>query len=276
MKNKSIKYILAALTLLPLATSCEKDLPTYNTQDAWLNFVYYDYNNEPIIKTEDLEDIEGITNNYYSFVMASITEDKELTEDTVWIEVSTMGFLSDQNRTVELEQIATEENDAVPGVHYIAFNDPQLLAKSYVPAGANSAFIPIVVLRDASLEEKDAVLRFTIKDNGFFKPGYQAMSVQTLYISGRLNQPSKWSAYYCDYYFGTYGQKKHELMIEWTGKNWDDDYLDEFFGGDPGYVDYMAHWFKVKLEEENQKRVDAGLGKYTEDDGTIIEFTYPY
>lgn len=102
------------------------------------------------------------------------------------------------------------------------------------------------------------------------------MSVQTLHISGRLNQPSKWSAYYCDYYFGTYGQKKHELMIEWTGKNWDDDYLDEFFGGDPGYVDYMAHWFKVKLEEENQKRVDAGLGKYTEDDGTIIEFTYPY
>lgn len=276
MKNRNIKCILAALTALPMITSCEKDLPTYNTQDAWLNFVYYDYNNEPIIKTEDLEDIEGITNNYYSFVMASISKDKELTEDTVWIEVSTMGFLSDQNRTVELEQIATEENDAVPGVHYIAFNDPQLLSKSYVPAGANSAYIPIVVLRDASLEEKDAVLRFTIKDNGFFKPGYQAMSVQTLYISGRLSQPSKWSAYYCDYYFGTYGPKKHELMIEWTGKNWDDDYLDEFFGGDPGYVDYIAHWFKVKLEEENQKRIEAGLGKYTEDDGTIIEFTFPY
>lgn len=276
MKNKNIKCILAALTALPMIASCEKDLPTYNTQDAWLNFVYYDYNNEPIIKTEDLEDIEGITNNYYSFVMASISKDEELTEDTVWIEVSTMGFLSDQNRTVELEQIATEENDAVPGVHYIAFNDPQLLSKSYVPAGANSAYIPIVVLRDASLEEKDVVLRFTIKDNGIFKPGYQAMSVQTLYISGRLSQPSKWSAYYCDYYFGTYGPKKHELMIEWTGKNWDDDYLDEFFGGDPGYVDYIAHWFKVKLEEENQKRIEAGLGKYTEDDGTIIEFTFPY
>ena len=276
MKKRTIKYALAALTLLPLATSCEKDLPKYSTPDAWLNFVYYDYSGEQVILTEDLEKIEDITNTYYSFVMSSISEGKELTEDTVWVEVATMGFLSDKNRTVELEQIATDGNDAVPGVHYVAFNDPQLLAKSYVPGGTNTALIPIVVLRDASLEEKDAVLRFTIKDNGIFKPGYEAMSVQTLYISGRLNQPSKWSTYYCDYYFGTYGPKKHELMIEWTGKNWDDDYLDELFGGDSGYIDYLAHWFKEKLKEENQKRIEEGLDVYREDDGTEVEFTYPY
>lgn len=276
MKKRTIKYVLAALTLLPLATSCEKDLPKYSTPDAWLNFVYYDNSGEQVILTEDLEEIEGITNTYYSFVMSSISEGKELTEDTVWVEVATMGFLSEENRTVELEQIATDGNDAVPGVHYVAFNDPQLLAKSYVPGGTNTALIPIVVLRDASLEEKDAVLRFTIKDNGIFKPGYEAMSIQTLYISGRLNQPSKWSTYNCDYYFGTYGPKKHELMIEWTGKNWDDDYLDELFGGDSGYIDYLAHWFKEKLKEENQKRIEEGLDVYREDDGTEVEFTYPY
>lgn len=273
MKKFSLKYILTVLFLLSFVTACEKELPTYNTPDAWLNFVYYDYNGDQIISSENMDDIKDITNTYYSFVMASITEDKELTEDTVWIEVSTMGFLSDQNRTVEFEQIATEENNAVPGVHYIAFNDPQLLAKSYVPAGANSAFIPIVVLRDASLEEKDAVLCFTIKDNGIFKPGYKAMSVQTLHISGRLNQPSKWATYYCDFYFGTYGQKKHELMIEWTGENWDDNYLDELFSGDSGYISYISQWFIKKLEEENQKRIEEGLGKYTEEDGTEVDFT---
>lgn len=276
MKRSYLKYCLAAFSSLTLFTACEKDLPTYSTQDAWLNFVYYDYNGDPIISTEDMEGEEGITNTYYSFIMSSINKDTELTQDTVWIEVSTMGFLSDQNRTVEFEQIPTDANDAVPGKHYVAFNDPQLLAKSFVPAGANSARIPIVVLRDASLEEEDAVLQFTIKDNGVFKPGYEAMSIQTLYISGKLSQPSKWSSYYCDYYFGTYGQKKHELMIEWTGENWDDDYLDELFSGDSGYIYYLAQWFKIKLEEENQKRIEEGLGKYTEEDGTEIEFTYPY
>ncbi len=271
MKKRTIKHALTALTLLPLAASCEKDLPQYNTHDAWLNFVYYNYKGEQINSAESLE--EGATNTYYSFVMSSITEGKELTEDTVWVEVSTMGFLSDENRTVEFEQIATTENDAAPGTHYVAFNDPQLLAKSYVPGGANTAFIPIVVLRDASLKEKDAVLRFTIKDNGIFKPGYEAMSVQTLYISGHLSQPGNWSTLYFNYYFGEYGPKKHELMIEWTGKNWDDDYLEELYNGDQGYLDYLSHWFMEKLEDENRKRMEAGLDIYREDDGTEIDFT---
>ena len=34
-----------------------------------------------------------------------------------------------------------------------------------------------------------------------------------------------WQELGVDYYLGTYGSKKHELMIQWTGKTWDDAYF---------------------------------------------------
>lgn len=258
---KKLFYIPLACASLMFISSCEQDLDPIVINDAMLNFVYYDYSNNKVT-SENIEDY--MLETTYSFSLRSATLGKELTSDTVWFEVSTMGRLSDQNRPVELEQIMTGENDAVEGVHYLAFNDPQLLTKSFIPANKNTAMIPIVVLRDASLEEHSVNLQFTFKDNGYFKPGYAAFSTQTLIISDPLSKPTNWDSYYCDYDFGAYTERKHELMIEWTGNNWDEDYLDELFASDTGYVDYLSQWFINKLEEENQKRLDAGLDIYRE------------
>ena len=269
MKKKRMNILWAGVCLLALS-ACEKDLPVYETEGAWLNFVYYDYNGDQVTATENVE--ETMCESHYSFVLQSATKGEEIQQDTFWIEVSTMGFLSDQNRTVELQQIATGENDAVPGVHYVAFNDPQLLAKSYVPAGQNATRVPIVVMRDASLADHDVTLQFTFKDNGIFKPGYEAFATHTLYISDKLAKPGLWDTYYCDYNFGTYTPAKHELMIEWTGNAWDDAYLEELFGGDSGYVTYLGQWFQRKLAEENAAREAQGLDIYREPDGSPVSF----
>ena len=167
MKTK-LGIFLAGCCLLAF-TACEKDLQPYNTPGAWLNFAFRESSGDLITSSEGLYD--EIYDTYYSFALQSATTGTDITQDTVWIEVSTMGFLSDQDRQVELQQVVTGENDAVSGVHYVAFDDPALLAKSYVPAGQNMASVPIVVLRDASLDQHDVVLKITIRDNGVFKPG---------------------------------------------------------------------------------------------------------
>lgn len=259
---KHLLNILLGLSCLGLATSCEKDLTPYSDPQARLNFTFYSYNGEPILSSLNSQETES----FYSFKLKSSVAGKELTSDTVWFEVATMGFLSEADRTVELEQIEADTlTNAVPGVHYVKFDEPQLLAKSFVPAGQNTAKIPVVLLRDASLKTQDIVLRFTFKSNSYFVPGYKDFVTRTLFVTDRLSKPTKWNTYYLDYTFGEYGAKKHELMIAWTGKAWDDDYLDELFKGDPGYMDYMDQWFQRKLEEENKKRTEQGLDVYRED-----------
>ena len=134
------------------------------------------------------------------------------------------------------------------------------------------ALIPIVVLRDASLDDGNVNLQFTFKDNGYFKPGYEAFSTHTLVISSHMAKPANWDTYYGDNNFGTYTELKHQLMIEWTGNSWDEDYLDELFAGDSNYVTYLSQWFIEKLEEENQKRQEAGLDIYREPNGEPVSF----
>ena len=62
-----------------------------------------------------------------------------------------MGFLSDQNRPVRLEQVSTGEDDAIPGVHYVSFDDPDFTRLCFVPANQNRTQVPVIaggLLRD--------------------------------------------------------------------------------------------------------------------------------
>lgn len=266
---KRLIHTLSALACLLATASCEKDLTPIVLEEPRLNFIYYNYNGE-VTLAEDIE--ENMLETAYSFALRSATVGEELTIDTVWFEVGTMGRLFDYDRPVELEQISTGEADAVPGVHFVPFDDPQLLSKSFIPANQNKALIPIVVLRDASLDDGNVNLQFTFKDNGYFKPGYEVFSTHTLVISSHMAKPANWDTYYGDNNFGTYTELKHQLMIEWTGNSWDEDYLDELFAGDSNYVTYLSQWFIEKLEEENQKRQEAGLDIYREPNGEPVSF----
>ena len=194
-----------------------------------------------------------------------------------------MGMLSSENRPVQLEQVMLggDTINAEAGVHYVPFDDPEIMALSYVPANATQARLPIVVKRDPSLAtDGDVVLKVTFKDNGYFQSGYKAFSTYTLTISDRLSKPSMWATASLDSYFGAYGQKKHELMIEWSGEAWDDTYIESLFTildvgyyvlyipKDESYIYYLSDWFAERLAEE-----EAVNGPIYEDDGvTKVEF----
>ncbi len=273
-----LSNLLYAGGLLLLATACEKDLPEFSDEVCMLNFYYGDNLTTAGVKA-------GMGVGSHSFKLNSAEGQMR---DTVWLKVNTMGKLSDDSRPLALMQ--TEDTtrgvvNAVPGKHYVAFDDPSLQELYRVPGKSAVAEVPVVVLRDASLEtDGDVVLKITFRDNGWFKTGYPEFATYTLTISDRFTKPTAWDQCSLDYYFGAYGPQKHELMIKWSKNAWDDEYIGtlfyEIYPGyfspkEDAYIAYLGKWFAGKLEEENAGRLaDPEIGEvWTEKDGTPVDFT---
>lgn len=270
MKMKKIVTrtgMAAALCAAWALAACEKDLEPFSSTDCHLNFVYTDMYGT--VAGEDVTD--EMRTSTYSFVSASAGTGTEVVRDTLWFEASTMGFLSDVDRTIPLVQVETEGRNARPGVDYVPFDDPGFLQLCKVPANTASVQVPIIVLRSPSLEtEGDVTLKFAFGTNEYFSPGYKGLTERVLVISGRLARPNNWE----DAYWGTYSQAKHELMIEWTGDAWDETFLEELYDGDYAYVDYIARWFYETLAEVNADRAaqDPPLEPLTDENGEEIQF----
>lgn len=249
--------------MLAAFASCEKDLEPYSEEQCRLNFWYLNWDNE-VAMTDDIGDHMYSTYNQsdYSFYYEGQPE-----RDTLWFKVATMGVLSGQDRPIALKQIMqdTMEN-AEAGLHYVAFDDPDAAHLYVMPANADTVSIPVILLNDPSLEEKEVILCFGFDDNGTFAPGYDEFSYRVLRFTAEAVEPSAW----LESFFGTWGPVKHQLMIEWTGEAWDNDYINKMYEEDYPYLEYMNQWFHYKLEEENAKRVADGLDVYREEDGTEI------
>lgn len=258
-----------------LLSSCEKDLELYSDTTCRLNFYY-----SGVSTTEDYDAALG--NQTFSFVYTG----ENVERDTIWVEVETMGFTSDENRPVELQQLDTTANMAVAGKHYVAFDDPSLAEYYKIPAKKARASLPIVLLRDASLKDTSVVLKFGFKETSLFKHGYDVFQTRSITFTDRLAEPANWSKAYHPYprypnistyfsnYFGAYGVVKHQFLINKTGSTWDDDYIDELMTGDSNYLYYMMQKMQKLLAEENASRAAQGLGPLTEADGTVVYIGY--
>lgn len=245
-----IFHFLSALALAFAFAGCEQDLPTYSDSQARLNFDYTQYPG-------------GRVN--YSFVFNSSKQ-----RDTVWIQLNTMGFLSDEDRPFELQQIESGDHDAVPGKHYVAFDDESVKKYMFVPAHQNYARVPIIVLRDASLNDATYTLNISVKPNDFFQTGYFAESSMTVNITNQLSKPTAWQSA-MNWYFGQWGPVKHQFMIDVTGKKWDDAFINQI-QGDFDLVNYYISKLDKALNAENQRRAAAGLPYLQEADGTLVAF----
>ena len=156
-----------------------------------------------------------------TFSFLSVDADKML--DTVYFDIYSIGVVSTVERRYELEQVVIDSADnAEPGVHYKAFDDPEVSGMYVIPAHSAHAVVPVVVMRDTSLDSREYVLKFRIKENENFKLGDRGKQWRKLYLSDVLLRPTRWS----DGYFGTYSKVKHRFMMEQTGLKWDDEYLE--------------------------------------------------
>lgn len=254
-KMRNRKAICALLVSVAFV-GCEKGLPVYDYPHNSLNFVV----------TLDEETNEAVEKNY-SFVYAG----DAVKTDTIWVTVTTQGFLSDKDRPFQLQQITAGEGkkDAQAGVHYESFDSEQMLSRHLViPAGASKHKFPIVVYRDPSLTEYDVFLYFQIKPNEYFGQGLTNYRTVKLVISNSLKRPEGWE----EYYFGTYGPVKHKFMIDETGLRWDDDFCTSLT--DFGYIQYLTMMLHQRLQEVNAERKKQGLDILKEENGKAVKFDF--
>lgn len=257
--------ITLIVALLLGFSSCEKPLQVYDYPVDGLNFVRN--------RTAD-------TIRNFSFVYG----EESVMEDTVWVEITTSGFLSDKDRAFEFKQINVAENNAVAGKHFVSLDDPRVSKFHFIPANANGALVPIIFLRDASLQDGDysLLLSFGVNDN--FSPAFETRAKLRYIISDRLTKPTNWATY-MNHFFGQWGAVKHQFMIDISGEKWDDEYLEKEIGVtaaspgrndayDAGYCQFLADFFADKLAERNAERAaeTPPLGPLSEADGTIVSF----
>ncbi|WP_195654007.1 DUF4843 domain-containing protein [Bacteroides sp. 1001136B_160425_E2] len=256
--NHAFLSLLLGGIFAMLMSGCEKELPVYSDPN---NRLIFDYSNP------------ADTLKRYSFVYEKATT----TTDTLWYKVHTMGFVTPYDRPFQLEQVTYGVSDnAVPGKHYVAFDDPELLKKYYyIPANSAGTTIPIVLKRDASLKSQGFMLVFTIKTTDEFSAGYTNKSFMSIYIADFLAKPSGWKTL-STYYFGEYGVAKHQFLIDTTGDKWDDDFLanelsiEDAAVCDKYYIAYLESVLREALDKLNAEREAQGLGKLKEADGTEV------
>ncbi|WP_437918095.1 DUF4843 domain-containing protein [Sphingobacterium sp. LRF_L2] len=255
-----ITYFISFLTSIILFSSCEKNLETYG-YGTGLNF-YYEQASDTLINR--------------SFVYG----DPEAITDTVWLVVETIGPLTENDRKIEFEQIEIDADAAIADKHFVAFDDPTLATSYVVPANQSTARIPIILKRDESLKTSLVNLSLRIKTNSDFEHTNPDRNVVKIVFTDKLEKPNNWAAY-ANYFFGKYGQEKHQWMINLTGEKWDDDYLNSIgftsagvnSNIDASYVLFLQDYFTKQLAAYNEERVNQQLDVLKESDGTAVSFS---
>lgn len=171
-------------------------------------------------------DKEILTDFYYI--------DKSVGRDTAYLTVSVIGGPENRERKLELRQISeydveykydakgnlidsvvTEKpNKAVPGVHYVGMDDEEMRPLLVVQANAVYARIPVILLRDTSLQTNEYRLCLELTESSDFRLGESNQLSRTIIFADKLSQPSWWDSYVTKSNFGVYSTRKHEFMIE--------------------------------------------------------------
>ena len=225
----------------------------------------------------------------YSFVFEPASVEKGV----VYIQVNTIGDMMDYDREVKLVQIPeydytyvrdpetnlvidtimTEKpNKAMPGVHYMALDDPSVVASCVIKANTVTAQIPITLLRHPDLEKNDFRLRVMLVPSKDFEVGETKAVARTIIFADRLVQPAFWASNI--YSFGTYGTVKHQFMIDALGENIDDEWYATKVQPITGAVTQYKNLLGRLLKEFNEDPANILSGKapLKEANETLVTF----
>lgn len=230
----------------------------------------------------------------YSFIWL----DKSQTEAVVKIPLKVIGGPMDADRQLKVVQVSEYtveytydnkgyvtdstvtkiENEAVPGVHYVAFDDPEAQALLKVKAGAVQDSVAVILKRDASLSSGKVRLRVQLEASDDFQLGESKFLARTIVFSDMLEQPSGWywkstynySTAYS--YLGMYSVPKHELMIrvlqrlQGADSRVDDEWIAKG-NSDPTIFVYWRAKFIEELNafNENPENIASGAAPLRED-----------
>lgn len=272
---KKITNILHIVIVAISMCACADELVPYNNP---INRLGFEYDRNTYGQIDD-------SVKRFTFVYSK----SSLLADTLWVEMRTVGFVTNYDRPFQLEQLTYSKNtqeelkQAVKDIHYVDFNDEKLKNMYYIPANKNSTLVPIVLKRDKSLLKNKYYLKIRVKENEHFSQSYSSNSSFVIELSDILTKPKYWN-YMAEYYFaGKYGEVKHKFMIEASGEKINDDYFYAILGNpktvDLGYTTYLSSFYSQKLREYNEDRRKKGLAELREKptknglEGELVRFT---
>ncbi len=262
-----MKYQYLILFIISsLLFSCEEDYPEDYKGKPYLIF-------EPDVNVGNIY-VQKHYNNFYYY------QDESITRDTVYIPLSTMAAIADEDLKVSLEafdsdtltypeRIDSETINAIPGVHYVPFDDEEVSKNLVFNKGKMQDTIPLIILRDPSLKQATYRLTFRLIDSENSIAADKAENRVVVYISDKVSRPSNWDTWE----FGVYGDVKMDFMIRHSELVWDEDDVERVLD-DSFLLAYYIFKFKEDLKKENEALGDNGPLK--EADGTVVSFDRIY
>lgn len=236
---------------------------------------FYDYPVNKIGFLREGDENKAITKTF-------IYDHSDVERDTIYIPMRTMGFVTPYDRAIGIEQAEATFQDgiqgsnAVPGVHYVPFDDPGYRQIAVVKAGKAEAELPVILLRDSSLENEEVTLRIRIIDNGEFMAINPQDEEKLVMFSDMLMQPAQWDDWFTKM-FGNWGPVKYRFMLDNSDERWDDAFIQKLNNDYP----YMMFWLsrmRKLLEEENARRKAEGKEPLREEpkpgeiEGELVSF----
>lgn len=223
------------------------------------------YKNEPALYFWRGTDYSVDFRQYDSLAYSFFVKDANRQRDTVYVQLRTMGLPTDAPRTVKLVQTNAGAVDAaVPGTHYVAFDNAEVASQMVVPAGAVITHIPVIVLRDPSTKSREYRLNLEIAKNENFEAGLEEQKKFLIKISDMTFKPSNWNSW--QYYFGEWGPVKMWFIINYVGVSDFDNYSQ--------YSQAMLDFYKMKANQKLEEYNKNNNTILTEDD-QITEVVFP-
>jgi len=238
---KRLYYIILALGCT-FTVACKKDQALLYTDIARVQFgpepsVYY--------STSRIYN-DTLKNQSFAYLGTNILT------DTVYFDIYTMGLPSskDRNFVLQQEQVSGAVN-AAPGVHYKAFDNPEVSRHYVIKAGTAHRKVPVILFRDASLKTSQVTLKFRLVENGDFALGQPGLLWRKVVFTDKLIKPAAWSGSNESQFYGAYSEAKHRFMISATGQKWDQDFMSRLNGGITEPVQYWMSVVKSALAAYN-------------------------
>lgn len=184
--------------------------------------------------------LKSTTDVPYSFVWESQT----IIRDTIYLPLMVIGGPEARPREFQMSQVTEYQvayeydnkgyvidsiitevpNKAVPGVHYVPFDDPEMKELMKVATNQVQATVPVILLRDTSLQNESYRLRIQLEPSADFQLGEREKLSATVIFSDKLEKPASWNIL-INLWLGDYSVPKHELMIQVVGGKVDDDWV---------------------------------------------------
>lgn len=254
----SLQYKLFIWLVLISVTSCQKN-----------ELMEYEGENALYFAKGSIQDFKSITPGHTIMQSDSISQSFFLlgsaTRDIVYVQVNTMGHLTDIDRPIAIVQTNIGKSDAaIAGIHYLSFEDPEVKKQMIIPAGKAWGQFPVVLLRDESIEQKVVKLEIEIGSNEYFRPGIDQQRNFLIKTTALASKPMPWDTRW-HYYFGkSWGPVKMRFIIDITGfTDWENTNIDS------NYINYMESLVKQKFLEYNEAYPNNPL---KEADDTLVSF----